>query len=623
MGCNTSKLDAMSHCRERCKFVDQALTQTRILAEEHVKHINSLQILASALLFFFTQFEETRVSHDTHIHFDSNSEAEEDNNNKQLQISSARDDVAFISYEQTHCVSFSPPPPSPGGIYCSKPPPPPPPPPASSVWDYLNFFEPYERYEASYDTNRDSYSDNATEEREKGKVAREGVQKGGEYDMRGKKLVSEKKSKQSEECGSSNSVKVESKKGLCEAVKEIQILFQKASDSGKPILEMLDVGKFDYHSNFASNQVSFKMMQVCTPSIPSFFGGKIGIEYEVVDKDNGNSYGNLYSALDKLCMWEKKLYHEVKAEKKMRILHEKKCRQLKSMEKNGADAGKVETVQTSISKLDTKMKMSVQVVDNISITISKLREEELWPQINNFIHMILKMWKDMQECYRCQYKEIAEAKALDASTFNRELSSGQIDAAIKLKSVLQNWNLSFSNWIHAQKSHVKALNGWLVRCLMYVPEEVPDGSTPLSPDNIGMPPVFVILNKWSRAVDNISEENAIEAVNGLMLRVSELLQKHILDLQQKFTPDMELERKVQILERQEQRMHKVVQARQRNIVPNPNAREESDVINIQSDLKKIFSAMEMFTASTAQLYEEICQQIKLYNPVVGESNKIY
>ncbi|CAL0312785.1 unnamed protein product [Lupinus luteus] len=93
---------------------------------------------------------------------------------------------------------------------------------------------------------------------------------------------------------------------------------------------------------------------------------------------------------------------------------------------------------------------------------------------------------------KCQYKEIAELKALDASTFNKKLSNDQIDATIKLKSELQNWNLSLSHWTHAQMSQVKALNGWLVRCLMYEPEVVPDDSTPFSPGKIGALPVFVI-----------------------------------------------------------------------------------------------------------------------------------
>lgn len=69
----------------------------------------------------------------------------------------------------------------------------------------------------------------------------------------------------------------------------------------------------------------------------------------------------------------------------MHILHEKKCRQLSRMSKKGADAQKVDSIQTFIQILSTKMRISIQVVDKISNTICKLRDEELWPQINDFI----------------------------------------------------------------------------------------------------------------------------------------------------------------------------------------------------------------------------------------------
>ncbi|CAL0326969.1 unnamed protein product [Lupinus luteus] len=664
MGCNTSKLDrlpAVALCRERCKFINQALSQSYVLADAHVAHMESLNTLASSLASFLNQFQHTvsindiksRSSSftsdsrdDAHVHLHSDSELEEEdnsnsnnnnnnknnNNNGDKELSS-RHDVAFMNY-----VPFSPPPPTHGGYYGSKSSPPPPPPPSFSAWDYFNLFEPVHRsYEMPYNPSHDSFRDEVTEEKDKRVVVSEEAQKVKEDDSNEKNLVSENEVQELEKCSSINSVKAESKKGLlCEAVKEIQILFEKASDSGKPILEMLDVGKLCYNSKFAFNQVSCKVKHVITPSISFLVRRRKGMEYEEVDRDNGHSYGNLCYTLKKLCMWEKKLYHEVKAEEKLRILHQKKCSQLKRMNKKGADAQKVEAVQTLIGILATKMKISIQVVDKISITISKLREEELWPQMNKFIHMFHKMWEDMQECYSCQYKENAELKALDASTFNRKLSNDQIDAAIKLKSELQNWNLSLSDWIHAQISHVKALNGWLVRCLMYEPEEVPDDSTPFSPGKIGAPPVFVICNKWSRLVDNISEKNVMEAVNGFMLRISDLLEKHILDLQQELTLDKELERKVKILERHEQKMHKVVQARERKMVPI--VREESEALlqggavhhgdfvdnnSMQSDLEQIFSAMESFTASNAHLYEELCQQIKSQGIVLGDSNKIY
>lgn len=73
------------------------------------------------------------------------------------------------------------------------------------------------------------------------------------------------------------------------------------------------------------------------------------------------------------------------AEEKLRMLHQKKCKQLRRMKQKDADAQKIDSVQTFIGILATKMKISIQVVDKISITISKLREEELWPQINRFI----------------------------------------------------------------------------------------------------------------------------------------------------------------------------------------------------------------------------------------------
>jgi hypothetical protein len=57
------------------------------------------------------------------------------------------------------------------------------------------------------------------------------------------------------------------------------------------------------------------------------------------------------------------------------------------MNKKDADVQKIDSVKAFIGILVTKMKMSIQVVDKISITISKLTEEELWPQINRFILM--------------------------------------------------------------------------------------------------------------------------------------------------------------------------------------------------------------------------------------------
>ena len=69
----------------------------------------------------------------------------------------------------------------------------------------------------------------------------------------------------------------------------------------------------------------------------------------------------------------------------MRMSHERKRHQLKRLHERGAEAQKVEAIQTSINTLSTNLKIAIQVVDKISETINKIRDEELWPQVNELI----------------------------------------------------------------------------------------------------------------------------------------------------------------------------------------------------------------------------------------------
>lgn len=70
----------------------------------------------------------------------------------------------------------------------------------------------------------------------------------------------------------------------------------------------------------------------------------------------------------------------------MRIIYDRKFRQLKHLDERGAEPHKLESTQTLVKKLSMKMRMAIQIVDSISTTINKLRDEQLWPQINELIH---------------------------------------------------------------------------------------------------------------------------------------------------------------------------------------------------------------------------------------------
>ncbi|KAL1309248.1 hypothetical protein AAHE18_17G163800 [Arachis hypogaea] len=652
MGCNGSKVErlpAVSLCRDRCNLLDDALFQSYALSDAHMAHMHSLKTLSSAIVLFFQQHysppppptltpingcdgaskkssSSSSDDSESRVLLHSESDAQDiDDSQTELFITVSRHDE-YLNYHTYDNVAFM--------HYVLQSPPPLPSPPSTSRWEFFNFFEPYDD---TYCATADVATKEEKEDTDRGKVAtrHESLNEAKKVNVEQNEGVENKEAGLTEECS-----------GYSERVKEIQILFERASDSGNPLLEMLDVGKFRYHKkldfHYSYIVSSCKIKNLFTHSLnctekSSLIGRTMASEHQAqaTDKDWGHGYGNLCSTLKKLSVWERKLYHEVKTEEKLRILHQKNCRELRRMNKKGADAQKVDSVKTLIGMLTTKMNISIRVVDRISNTISKLREEELWPQINNFIHMFLEMWKHMAECHRRQYQEIVKSKTLDASTLlEKQFDQAQIDAVIKLKCELQNWNISFSDWIQAQKCYVKALNSWLVRFLLYGPEELPDDdTTTFSPSKIDAPPVFVICNKWSQAMDNLSEKNVTEAVNGFIVRLNELLEKHIIDVRQRLILDKELERKVKIMEKQEQKMHKIVQARQRKMAAIGREEENEtlfrvdhgDLVDIKdhsllSSMKHIFASMERFTATNAGLYQDLCQQI---NHVLGQSNEIH
>lgn len=72
-------------------------------------------------------------------------------------------------------------------------------------------------------------------------------------------------------------------------------------------------------------------------------------------------------------------------EEKMRLLHEEKKRRLVRLDEKGAEPHKVDATRSLVRSLSTKIRIAIQVVEKISLKIDNLRDEELWPQLNEFI----------------------------------------------------------------------------------------------------------------------------------------------------------------------------------------------------------------------------------------------
>ncbi|XP_062098816.1 protein ALTERED PHOSPHATE STARVATION RESPONSE 1-like [Humulus lupulus] len=620
MGCANSKLNdlpAVALCRDRCRFLDEALRHSHDFAEAHAAYLESLKALGPAFDRFFSQNvvnsealkkcsslspaaaassspvhkSNPDSNSDSHLRFPSDSSEDEDTDNKLGHN--------YISEEETQGLIIS----HNFNYLNSKPPPSPPPASLGSAWDFLNLFENFEKYERLYTSNPER---SEATEKVQGSSKPSGEQaENGEttaYEVRVlEKKSGETKKESSEKTNDSVTTKTPNSSvvvlGVPEAMDEIKLQFVQASESGNEVLKLLH-----HRLRVPLNQDSFRL---------------------VFEEDMGViSSPNLSSTLKKLLLWEKKLYLEVKAEEKLRTIYQKKYQQLKILDREGGGgkALKANSTKALLRDLSTKLKIAFQIVDRISIAINKLRNEELWPQIKELNNRLLPMWKAMIECHKRQYQAISEVKSLDANaiTSNEKLNNADLEAAIQLKLVLQSWNLSFSNWIFSQKDYIKSMNGWLMRCLLYEPEETSDGQIPFSPGRLGAPNIFVICNHWSQALDRISEKEVIGAIQGCLACIDTQLKEHNVELLKMVISDKEIERKVKILEREEQKMVKLIQGREKNMVTG-FVLSHSDIIkcsDLQLGLKQIFMAMEKFIANSIQVYEELRVRIE----EVGEYN---
>ncbi|XWS25991.1 hypothetical protein CRYUN_Cryun27aG0115300 [Craigia yunnanensis] len=654
MGCATSKLDqlqAVSLCRDRCNFLEDALQQSYTFADAHVAYMQSLKILGPTLHHFFerclksTYGDDSTVSteellkqpsplsspdhslpssnSDSHIQFDTDSEEEE----------TCKD--FSRSFNQIHpnylnhgiLTSYSLPNPNyhantyqNSEFSVSDWKTPPPPAPRSAAWDYLNFFdEIYERYELPYSSSKavnnkegaddlgaqqlvkqihgdEKSSANYTKEKREENPRGETVPVKNS-DAENKKKVDPEMEKVQKRIDSNEPKNQSGKQSVSEVMKELQVLFEKASESGNEVLKMLDTGKFRYHHKKSVYQGSTKMFHMITSNSTETESLLTKYKISSVDDDEIVCSQNLSFTLTKLCMWEKKLYDEVKAEEKLRIIHAKKCRQMKSLDQKGADARRVDSRRTLVRALSTKMRVAVQFIDKIAITINKLMDEELWPQINELIHRLFGMWKVMLECHSCQCQKVMEAKCLDVIDLSGKPNDAHLELVIKLKLELQNWSLSFSSWIEAQRGYVKALNGWLRRCLLYEPEETADAVSPLSPGRCGAPPVFLIINQWSKAMDRLSDKEVVEAVHVLFVSINQVLEQQNADLQQRIIADKDMERQMTLLAREESAV----------LLPRDTTHHSDikDAISLQYGLKQIFMAIEKLATYSRQAYEDL------------------
>nr|CAD1832026.1 unnamed protein product [Ananas comosus var. bracteatus] len=210
------------------------------------------------------------------------------------------------------------------------------------------------------------------------------------------------------------------------------------------------------------------------------------------------------STLDRLYMWEKKLYEEVKLEEQIRYAYEKKCMQLKKQDENGAEPSAVNKTRAAIRDLQTKLRVSISAIEYISERIEVLRDEELHPQLVELIKGLARMWRAMAESHRIQRRTLDEAKLLLLSSFAAAREAAPPPpprrthrAAAVLAAELRVLRASLASWVGAQRAYAAALAGWISRC---APPPLPGAAPPPLPP----PPVY----GWAEAAEGEETEVA-------------------------------------------------------------------------------------------------------------------
>ncbi|CAA7020114.1 unnamed protein product [Microthlaspi erraticum] len=614
MGCSCSKLDslpAVSLCRDRCNSLEETLRRSYALADAHSAYLLSLNTVGQSLHIFFDQAVESPPDVDTEVEKSPDTSSPESSSSPR-SVSSSDSDLppkfdsdceedgdASKSCDLLRCPTLEDlnPKEPPESVFYSRVyesgagSPPPPPPPTTYAWDFINFFESYEiPYTANANDLKDiAEEDKATKETQKKKVPICQIKEKVKGEQERKHLKISDKKKNETEKNRKKSAPRESKDqkvslDLSEVTKQLQEMFKKASEAGNDVSKMFDSSRFRYYQKSSVYQASSNNLYAkkMTPLDPKPV------------EDFGNNFSNLSSTLKKLFMWEKKLYQEVKAEEKLRTSHMKSYKQLRRLEQKNADLSKIEAVRSTIQCLSTRMRVSIHKIDNICLTINKLRDEELWSKMKELIHRLSEMWSSMLECHSRQSRVVAEAKKLDKMTLKGNLDISQLELAMELKLELRKWSQSLSNWIEAQGQYVKALNIWLMRCLKHEPQEP-------TPDLSEEPPLFGAINSWSQNLERSDgEKEFTEAVYAFVMRVNCQVEKQRMALEEKMNVNgdaKDIERKLVMLEKEEQKLQRKMKA-----VP---CVESMGSLNLKCNMEQIFKSMEKLATGSKQAYDEL------------------
>ncbi|CAE6014891.1 unnamed protein product [Arabidopsis arenosa] len=345
------------------------------------------------------------------------------------------------------------------------------------------------------------------------------------------------------------------------SMKEIELLFVKASETGKEVPRMLEANKLHFRPIVASKESGsgasslFKTCLSCgedpkdVPEEPAQNSVKYltwhrtessrssssrnplgGMNSDDVEELNSNLFENICmiagshaSTLDRLYAWERKLYDEVKGSQTVRREYDEKCRILRELESEGKSSQRIDKTRAVVKDLHSRIRVAIHRIDSISRRIEELRDNELQPQLEELIEGLSRMWEVMLECHKVQFQLIkacyrgGNIKLNMQSELHRQVTSHLEDELSALAS-------SFTKWITGQKSYIQAINEWLVKCVALPQRSSKRKRRAPQPSlrNYG-PPIYATCGIWLEKLEVLPTKEVSGSIKALASDVARFL----------------------------------------------------------------------------------------------------
>lgn len=428
-------------------------------------------------------------------------------------------------------------------------------------------------------------------------------------------------------------VPLTTKKSLVEIVKEIDEYFLKAAASGSDVVVLLDSAggrpdalEAETKKGARKNSKSAKVFSTLSWSW-SFKSQQANSESTILNSNDSSGYGYHGKTLEKIFDEEQKLYKLVKDEEFARLQYKKHMSVLQKLESGEHDKLHAERVRDAIEELQARIISLEEAVSLACFSISKLRDEELYPQVIELSAGLVHMWRNMYECHQVQNHIAQQASLLGNRPGSEATSDTHCQATSQLEIEVSGWHSAFCNLIALQREYISILNQWikLTDCL-------PDDDD-LMRSSSG---IRSLSEELQHALDRLPEKVAAEAIKTFMSAIHSIVVQQSEERQLKKKSDnMDSKFQTQIEKHSENATQNSAQTTNKNHYSVSKNETKLDALrkqveeekaryltsvrtsramtlnNLQTSLPKVFHALMGFSGVCVQAFEGIsrCSEV--------------